>query len=321
MTSLDRRNHISPGEAAIPGEVRRWRAFWLLAVAFFMMIVDLTIVNVALPTIGRKLHFPESDLQWVVTAYALTFGGFLLLGGRAADLLGRRRLFMAGLAMFSEGAERNKALGIWGGIGAAAATAGLLAGGVLTRYAGWQYIFYLNVPIGAAALLLARRVVPESRLRGARRSYDPLGAVTVTGGLVMLVYAISQAPAVGWTAIRTLVPLAAAAALLAGFLIVETRAEAPLLPLRLFRLTTLAGSNAVGFLLGASFFSFFFTGTLYMQQVLGYSALKTGLAWLATSVTGIALAAPAQLLVTRASVRLVMAAGMTLVGAGILWGT
>jgi len=363
MTSLDRRNHISPGEAAAPGEVRRWRAFWLLAVAFFMMIVDLTIVNVALPTIGRKLHFPESDLQWVVTAYALTFGGFLLLGGRAADLLGRRRLFMAGLAiftaaslacalattdtfliimrgiqglgaavvlpaalsivmnMFSEGAERNKALGIWGGIGAAAATAGLLAGGVLTRYAGWQYIFYLNVPIGAAALLLARRVVPESRLRGARRSYDPLGAVTVTGGLVMLVYAISQAPTAGWTAPRTLVLLAAAAALLAGFLIVETRAEAPLLPLRLFRLTTLAGSNAVGFLLGASFFSFFFTGTLYMQQVLGYSALKTGLAWLATSVTVLALAGPAQMLVTRASAKLVMAAGMALVGAGILWAT
>src|SRR6266567_889379 len=363
MTSLDRRTDARQEEAAVPGEVRRWRAFALLAVAFFMTVVDLTIVNVALPTIGRKLHFPESDLQWVVTAYALTFGGFLLLGGRAADLLGRRRLFMAGLAiftgaslacalattdtfliimrgiqglgaavvlpaalsivmnMFSEGAERNKALGIWGGIGAAAATAGLLAGGVLTRYAGWQYIFYLNVPIGAAALLLARRVVPESRLRGARRSYDPLGAVTVTGGLVMLVYAISQAPTAGWTAPRTLVLLAAAAALLAGFLIVETRAEAPLLPLRLFRLTTLAGSNAVGFLLGASFFSFFFTGTLYMQQVLGYSALKTGLAWLATSVTGIALAAPAQLLVTRASVRLVMAAGMTLVGAGILWGT
>src|SRR4029077_15852958 len=195
MTSLDRRNDVSQGEAAVPGEVRRWRAFSLLAVSYFMTVVDLTIVNVALPTIGRKLHFPESDLQWVVTAYSLTLGGFFLLGGRPADLLGRRRLFMAGLAiftgaslacalatadtfliimrglqglgaavvlpaalsivmnMFSEGAERNKALGIWGGIGAAGATAGLLAGGLLTRYAGWQYIFYLNVPIGAAALL------------------------------------------------------------------------------------------------------------------------------------------------------------------------
>src|SRR5258708_6591926 len=360
MTSLDRRNDVSREEAAAPGEVRRWRAFSLLAVAFFMTVVDLTIVNVALPTIGRKLHFPQSDLQWVVTAYALTFGGFLLLGGRAADLLGRRRLFMAGLAiftaaslacalatsdtyliimrgiqglgaavvlpaalsivmnMFSEGAERNKALGAWGGIGATAASAGLLAGGLLTRYAGWQYIFYLNVPIGAAALMLARQVVPESRLHGARRRYDPLGAITVTGALVVLVYAISQASTVGWTAIRTLALLAAAAALLAGFLVVETRAEAPLLPLRLFRLKTLAGSNAVGFLLGASFFSFFFTGTLYMQQVLGYSALKTGVAWLATSVTVLALAGPAQILVTRLSAKLVMAAGMALIGAGLI---
>src|SRR5262252_585774 len=224
MTSLVRRDGVSREEVAVPGGAHRWRAFSLLVVAFFMVVVDLTIVNVALPTIGRKLHFPEQDLQWVVTAYALTFGGFLLLGGRAADLLGRRRLFMAGLAtftaaslacalatsdtfliimrglqglgaavllpaalsivmnMFSEGAERNKALSAWSAIGATGATVGLLAGGVLTRYAGWQYIFYLNVPIGAAVLLLARRVVPESRLRGVRR-YDPLGAVTVTGAL------------------------------------------------------------------------------------------------------------------------------------------
>src|SRR5215469_17788975 len=363
MTALDHRDDARQEEAAAPGEVRRWRAFALLAVAYFMTIIDLTIVNVALPTIGRKLHFPQTDLQWVVTAYALTFGGFLLLGGRAADLAGRRRLFMAGLAiftaaslacalattdtflivmrgvqglgaavllpaalsivmnMFAEGAERNKALSAWGGIGATAATVGLLAGGVLVRYGGWQYIFYLNVPVGAAALLLARRVVPESRLPGVRRSYDPLGAVMVTGALVMLVYAISQAPTVGWTAVRTLALLAASAALLAGFLVAETRAVAPLLPLRLFRLKTLAGSNAVTFLLGASFFSFFFTGTLYMQQVLGYSALKTGVAWLAASVTALALAGPAQILVTKTSAKLVMAAGMILLGSGTLWAT
>ncbi|MGH3257833.1 MAG: MFS transporter [Streptosporangiaceae bacterium] len=363
MTSPVRRIGVSHGEAAAPVEVHRWRAFSLLAAAFLMTVIDLTIVNVALPTIGRKLHFPESDLQWVVTAYALTFGGFLLFGGRAADLLGRRRLFIAGLAIFSaaslacalavsdtfliimrgvqglgaavvlpaalsivmnmfgEGAERNKALGLWGGIGAAAATVGVLAGGLLTRYAGWQYIFFLNVPIGGAALLLARRVVPESRLAGARRRYDPLGAVTVTGSLVMLVYAISQAPTAGWTATRTLALLAASAALLAGFLVLETRAQAPLLPLRLFRLKTLAGSNAVGFLLGASFFAFIFIATLYMQQVLGYSALKTGFAWLAASLTSVALAGVSQMLVTRASAKLVMAAGMVLIGAGILWAT
>jgi EmrB/QacA subfamily drug resistance transporter len=362
-TSLDHRTDVSHGEAAIPGEVHRWRAFSLLAVAFLMTVIDLAIVNVALPTIGRKLHFHEQDLQWVVTAYALTFGGFLLLGGRAADLLGRRRLFMSGLGiftaaslacalatgdtfliimrgiqglgaavvlpaalsivmnMFSEGAERNKALGIWGGIGAAGATVGVIAGGLLTRYAGWPYIFYLNVPIGAAALLLARRIVPESRLPSARRRYDPLGAVTVTGALVVLVYAITQAPTVGWASAWTLALLAASGALLAGFLVLETRADAPLLPLRLFRLKTLAGSNAVGFLLGASFFAFIFIATLYMQQVLGYSALKTGLAWLAASVTSVALAGPAQMLVTRASAKLVMAAGMVLIGGGILWAT
>jgi EmrB/QacA subfamily drug resistance transporter len=363
MTTLNRMNDVTHRRATVHSQVRRWRAFGLLATAFLMTVVDLTIVNVALPTIGRKLHFPESDLQWVVTAYALTFGGFLLFGGRAADLLGRRRLFMAGMAiftagslacalaasdtiliimrgiqglgaavvlpaalsivmnMFPEGAERNKALGIWGGIGAAGATIGVLAGGSLTRYAGWQYIFYLNVPIGAAALLLARRVVPESRLAAARRRYDPLGALTVTGALVVLVYAISQAPAAGWTAARTLALLAASAALLVAFVVIETRAEAPVLPLRLFRLTTLAGSNAVGFLLGASFFAFIFIGTLYMQQVLGYSALTTGLAFLATSLTAVALAGPAQTLVTRASAKLVMTAGMILVGAGILWAT
>ncbi|WP_042410116.1 MFS transporter [Streptacidiphilus carbonis] len=339
----------------------RWRAFALLAVAAFMTTVDLTIVNVALPTIGTKLHFAESNLQWLVTAYALTFGGFMLLGGRAADLLGRRRLFMSGTAlfaaaslscalatdqtflivmrgaqgmgaamllpaalsivttMFSEGAERNKALGLWGAIGAGGATVGLMAGGVLTRYAGWQYIFYLNVAVAAVVLSLTRRMVPESRLAGARRRYDPLGALTVTAGLVILVDAISQAPTDGWTATRTLGLLAASAVLLIAFLVIEARNEAPLLPLRLFRLRTLAGSNAVGFLLGASFYSFIFVGTLYMQQVLGYSALQTGVAWLATSVTGIVLAGPAQILVTRASAKLVMAIGMAMVGAGILW--
>jgi hypothetical protein len=195
----------------------------------------------------------------------------------------------------------------------------VLAGGALTRYAGWPYIFYLNVAVGGVALLLARRVIPESRLQGARRRYDPLGAITVTGALVLAVYAISQAPTVGWTAVRTPALLAAAAALLAAFVVIEARAETPLLPLRLFRLKTLAGSNAVGFLLGASFYGYIFIGTLYMQQVLRYSAMRTGLAWLIVGLTGVAMAGPAQLLVTSTSVRLVMAAGMTLTGTGILW--
>jgi EmrB/QacA subfamily drug resistance transporter len=354
MSGLERPAHMT---------TRRWRAFALLVVAYFMTIVDLTIVNVALPTIGSKLHFPESDLQWVVTAYGLTFGGFLLLGGRAADLLGRRRLLMVGLAVFSgaslacglatsdsflivmrgiqgfgaalvlpaalsivmnmfpEGAERNKALGIWGAMGAMGATVGLLAGGLLTRYLGWQYIFFLNVPIGLTALALAPRIVPESRLWGERRRYDPFGAVSITGALVMLVYAISRAPQVGWAAAQTVVLLSVAAALVVSFVVVEARVDAPLLPLRLFRLSTVAGSNAVGFLLGASFFTFVFIGTLYMQQVLGYSALKTGLAWLIASITSVACAGLSQMLVTRTSAKLIMAFGMALIGGGILWAT
>ncbi len=342
-------------------QVHRWRAFAVLAVSFFMTIVDLTIVNVALPTIGAKLHFSESNLQWVVTAYGVSFGGFLLLGGRAADLLGRRRVLMVGLSvftaaslacglattdsfliamrgiqglgaaivlpaalsivmnMFEEGAERNKALGIWGGIGAAGATFGLIAGGLLTRYVGWEYIFVLNVPIGVAALLLAPRMVPESKLDAVRRRYDPFGALTVTGGLLLLVYSISRAPQVGWSAASTVLLLTSSTLLLVAFLVIETRVEQPLMPLGTFRRKTLAGANAVGLLLGGSFFAFIFIGTLYMQQVLGYSALKTGVAWLAASLTSVALAGVSQLLVTRGSAKLVMALGMALIGGGVLW--
>ena len=343
--------------------INRWRAFALLAVAYFMTIIDLTIVNVSLPTIGRDLHFSQTNLQWVVTAYALTFGGLLLLGGRAADLLGRRRILMLGLGlftaaslacglatsdpfligsravqgvgaaimlpaalsivmnMFDEGAERNKALGIWGALGAAGATVGLITGGLLTRYAGWQYIFYLNVPIGAAALALAPRILPDSRLATTRRRFDALGAITGTVGLVLLVDAVAQAPQYGWGAGRTVGLLAASAALLAAFLVIESRVNEPLLPLRIFRLRTLAGANAAGLLLGGSFFGFIFVGTLYMQQVLHYSALKTGIVWLATSLTSIALAGLSQLLVTRGGAKVVMAVGMTLIGGGVVWAT
>jgi EmrB/QacA subfamily drug resistance transporter len=343
--------------------VHRWRAFAVLAVSYFMTIVDLAIVNVALPTIGRKLHFSETNLQWVVTAYALTFGGFLLLGGRAADLLGRRRIMMIGLAiftaaslacglattdwflilmrgvqglgaaivlpaalsivmnMFPEGAERNKALGAWGAVAASGGTVGLILGGLLTRFLGWEYIFFLNVPIGAAALVLARRIVPESRLETTRRRYDPFGAVMITAGLLVAVYALSQAPQHGWGSGRTISLLAAAAVLVVAFLAIETRVDAPLLPLRIFRLPTVAGANAVSLLLGGSFFAYIFVGTLYMQQVLRYSALQTGLAWLAASVTSVALAGVSQALVTRVSAKLVMAVGMGLIGGGILWTT
>jgi EmrB/QacA subfamily drug resistance transporter len=347
----------------ISPHTNRWRAFALLAVTYFMTTIDLTIVNVSLPTIGRDLHFSATNLQWVATAYALTFGGFLLLGGRAADLLGRRRVLMIGLGvftaaslgcalsvgetfliamraaqglgaaimlpaalsivmnMFAEGSERNKALGIWGGLGAGGGTVGLIAGGVITRYLGWEYIFYLNLPVGAVALVLVPRMVPDSRIAGSRRRFDLPGAITGTTGLVLLVEAISQAPQYGWGAARTVGVLAASVAMLVTFLVVETRTDDPLLPLSIFRLRTVAAANVAGLLLGGSFFAFVFAGTLYMQEVLHYSALQTGLAWLAASVTSMAFAGVSQLLVTRIGPKIIMAIGMTLIGTGVLWAT
>ncbi len=343
--------------------IHRWRAFAVLAVAYFMTIVDLTIVNVSLPTIGRDLHFSESGLQWIVTAYGLTFGGLMLLGGRAADLLGRRRIFLLGLAVFTtaslacglattdaflivmrgvqgagaaivlpaalsivmslfpEGAERNKALGVWGGLGAGGATVGLITGGLLTRYLGWEYIFFLNVPIGVTALVLAPRFVPESRRSAARQRFDPLGALSITGALLLLVYGVSTAPTHGWRDDITVGSLASAGVLLVGFVAIEARVEAPLLPLRILRNRSVAGANTVGMLLGASFYAFLFVGTLYLQQVLGYSALKTGLAWLVTSITSVALAGLSQRLVTRLGPAPVLALGIALIAAGTLWAT
>ena len=344
---------------------QRWRAFTLLVAAYFITIVDFTIVNVALPTIGRQLNFPESDLQWVVTAYGLTFAGLLLLGGRAADLLGRRRLLMTGVivftcgslgcglgisdtflivmrgiqglgaalvlpaalsivtTMFPEGVERNKALSIWGGVGALGATVGLLAGGILTTYLGWRSIFFFNVPIGAAALVLAPKVVPESRAGSTGRRYDPFGAISITAALLVIVYAISEAPQVGWAAPQSVAILFAGATLLATFLVIETKVKAPLLPLSLLRVGSLAASNAVGFLFGTSFLTFVFLGTLYMQQVLGYSAMATGAAWMTASVTAlcVAFSGITQKAVTKTSPRAVMAFGMTFIGMGMLWAT
>ena len=275
--------------------INRWRAFALLAVPYFMTIVDFTIVNVSLPTIGRELHLSATGLQWVVTAYGLTLGGFLLLGGRAADLLGRRRMLMAGLAlftgaslacglatgdgvliggravqgiggaimlpaglsivmnMFGEGAERNKALGIWGGLGATAGTTGLILGGLLTRYVGWESIFLVNVPVGAAAFALAPRLVPDSRLETTRRRFDVLGASLGTGGLVLLVYAISQAPQYGWGATQDNPGARRRRRVALDIPGVETRTASPVLPLSIFRLRTVAGANVSGLLLGASF--------------------------------------------------------------------
>ena len=342
---------------------RRWKALALLCSAFFMVVLDIAIVNVALPSIGEELEFSRENLQWVVTAYALVYGGFLLLGGRAGDLLGRRRVFMVGLAVFilaslacglawseqalivaravqglgaaiitpaalsiitttfTEGSERNKALGAWGAVGGTGAAAGVLMGGILTRYLGWEWIFFVNVPVGALALLLTLRYVRESRRETADRTYDPLGAISVTAGLAILVYAVSEAPDAGWSSFQTIGLFVLSAVLLAFFIVWETRVRAPLMPLRIFRIRLLAAANAVGFLQAATVFSTFFILTLYMQQVLAYSALQAGIAFVATAGTAVLAAGPAQALVTRLGPKPVLVAGLVLMLAAVLWYT
>jgi EmrB/QacA subfamily drug resistance transporter len=348
---------------AVP-DPKRWWALTLLCAAFFMVILDVSIVNVALPSIQRDLHFSQANLQWILSAYALTFGGFLLLGGRAADLLGRRRVFMFGVALFTlaslacglsnsegtliaaravqglgaailspsalsiisttfdEGAERNKALGVWGAMGGSGAAVGVLAGGVLTKWLGWEWIFFVNVPVGAVVLLLTRSVVRESRSDAAQRHFDAAGAVLITSSLVLLVFALTRADDVGWASTETLLILGASALLLAAFLAVELRSKAPLVPLGIFaRLRTLTGANVVGFLLGGLTFAMFFMLSLYMQQVLGLSALQTGAGYLAVALTAIVSAGVAQAFVTRIGVKPAMTFGVLLMTLGNLWFT
>jgi EmrB/QacA subfamily drug resistance transporter len=341
---------------------QRWKALTIVCAAFFMTVLDVSIVNVALPSIGRSLSFSEQSLQWVITAYAITFGGFLLLGGRAADLLGRRRVFYVGVAVFTiasflcglawsegvligaravqglgaaiispaalsiittsfeEGPERNKALGIWGAIGGSGAAVGVLAGGVLTKYLGWEWIFFVNVPVGALALALAPRFVRESR-SDREHSHDVAGAVAITAGLALLVYGVSEAPSHGWSSAWTLSRLAVAVVLLGAFLVIESRAKDPLMPFRIFSVRTVAGANVAGLLLGAVVFANFFLLTLYVQQVLGWSALRTGLTFVATAGSAVLWAGLAQALVTKAGPKPVMAAGFVGMIAGLLWYT
>jgi EmrB/QacA subfamily drug resistance transporter len=348
---------VSAVEAPDP---RRWKALGVVCLAFFMTVLDVSIVNVALPSIGRDLKFSSDDLQWVITAYAITFGGFLLLGGRAADLLGRRRIFVIGMILFTaaslacglsssegvliaaraiqgfgaalvspaalsivsttftEGAERNKALGIWGAVGGSGAAVGVLAGGILTRYFGWEWIFFVNVPVGIIVLILQRRLVRESKAEGIERGADPLGAIAITAGLALLVYAISNAPTQGWTSTRTIVLLLASVVLLVGFVVIESVVRVPLVRLSFFRHQTVSAANIVGFLLGATLFSNFFLLTLYVQQVLGYSALRAGLTFLFTAGTAVVVAAAAQAMTTKLGPKPVMAIGLALLGAGAL---
>ena len=341
---------------------RKWFALALLSAVQFMVVLDIAIVNVALPSIQVDLGFSQEDLQWVISAYALVFGGFLLLGGRAADLLGRRRIFLAGLVVFSvasllaglawsegsligaralqglgaavitpaalsilsttfvEGRERNIALGVWGAVGGFGAAAGVLMGGVLTSALSWSWIFFVNVPVGAVALAFTPVLLRESR-DASVRSFDAFGAVSVTAGLSSLVYAISQAGQHGWLSGRTVPFFAASAVLLVTFVVWELRHPEPLMRLGILRIKTVTGANVAGFILGTATFSMFLMLTLYMQQVLGYSPMKTGVAYLAVAGTAILWSAVAAQLVTRIGVKPVLVAGMVTLTGGLLYFT
>jgi EmrB/QacA subfamily drug resistance transporter len=331
---------------------RRWSALGLIVVAQFMVILDVAIVNVALPSIQTDLDFSQTTLQWVISAYAIMFGGTLLLGGRLADLLGRRRLFLVGLGVFSlssllcglawseaslitfravqglggallapaalsllvttfeDGRERNTALGIYGAASGSGAAAGVLLGGVLTSYLSWPWIFFINVPVGLAAMALAPVLLRESRAQLDHRHFDFAGAATVTSGLMLLVYALTRASTDGWGTPQTLGLLAASAALVAAFVVIELRSRAPLLPLRIFRLPSLAAANATMAIVGGVTFAEFFVLSLYMQDVLEFSALQTGVGFVAFALTVVIASNVAQLIVGRIGVRAVLTGGL-----------
>jgi EmrB/QacA subfamily drug resistance transporter len=333
---------------------RRWSALALIVTAQFMVILDVAIVNVALPSIKSDLGFSDTGLQWVITAYAILFGGTLLLGGRLADLLGRRRMFVAGLALFAvssllcgfawssgslvgfralqglggallapaalsllmttfaEGRERNRALGIYGAASGSGAAAGVLLGGVITSYLGWSWIFFVNVPVGVAAIALAPFLLRDSRAELPHRHFDLAGAATVTGGLMLLVYGLTRAATDGWTSPVTLGLLGGAAALVGAFLLIESRSRSPLLPLRIFRLRALSAANVTMALVGAVTFSEFFVLTLYVQDVLDYSAVQSGVAFSAFALSVVVASNLAQAVVGRFGVRATLTAGLTL---------
>jgi len=340
---------------------KRWLALILLAAAQFVVVLDASIVNVALPTIGKALDFSDENLPWIVNAYVLTFGGFLLLGGRTADLLGRRRVFMAGLMLvavaslaagfaateaqliaaraaqglgaaiispaalsivttiFRDGAERNKALGVWGAVAGAGGAAGVLLGGILTDGLGWEWVLWVNVPVSLVAFALTPRLIAESRASDQARAFDVAGAVTITAALSLLVYAVIDASEAGWGSSKTLGLIALALVLLAAFVAIELRSRKPLVPFSIFRIRTLTGANVVGVLVGASLFSMFFFISLYMQQVLGYSAIHAGLSYLPLAVTISLAAGVASQLVTTLGYKTVLAAGLLFIVAGLLW--
>ena len=339
---------------------KRWAILALVVVAQFMVILDVAIVNVALPAIGSDLGFSQQSLQWVITAYAIVFGGALLLGGRLADLLGRRRIFLSGLALFTassllsglawsegslivfravqglggallapaglsilmttfrEGRERNLALGIWGAASGSGAAVGVLLGGLLTSYLSWSWIFFINVPVGIGAIWATRWLLAATPGNVvARRHFDVAGAASVTSGLMLFVYALTRATDVGWTSGETIALLSAAVVLIAAFVVIELRSRSPLLPMRMFRLRTLTTANLIVVVVASIAFSWFFLQTLYLQQVLDYSALEAGVAFAPIALTIAVVSNFAQGFVTRFGVRPVLTAGLLITSASL----
>jgi EmrB/QacA subfamily drug resistance transporter len=336
----------------IAGSRGRWSALALIVTAQFMVVLDVAIVNVALPSIKSDLGFSETSLQWVVSAYALLFGGTLLLGGRLSDLLGRRRLFVAGLALFSvssllcglawseasligfralqglggallapaalallmttfaEGRERNTALGIYGAAAGSGAAVGVLLGGVLTSYLSWSWIFFINVPVGVAAIALTPVLLRESKADLPHRHFDFLGAASITSGLMLLVYAMTRAATDGWGSATTLLLLGGSAALVVAFVAIEHRSRSPLLPLRLFRSRSLSAANGTMAIVGAVTFAEFFLLTLYLQDVLHYSAIRAGAAFAAFAGAVVVVSNLAQPIVARFGVRRTLTTGL-----------
>ena len=337
-----------------------WVVLVLICFAQFMVVLDATVVNVALPSIQKDLGMTETNLQWVVNAYTLVFGGFLLLGGRAGDLLGRKRLFLGGVIVFTaaslldglstssgmligarslqglgaafispaalaiisttfkEGSDRAKALGVWAAIAIGGSAVGLVLGGALTQAFSWPWIFFINVPVGIAVFLFALRLVPESKDEAAHRSFDVAGAVTVTGGLMSLVYAIVQAQQKGWGSVQTIATFVVSVALLVGFVVIESRAKAPLVRLSIFRVRSLSAANVVMFFVGSGLFAMFFFNSLYIQRVLGYGPLQAGLAFLPFTAGIMVSAGLASAYAPKVGVRRVAAVGMFITAGGLL---
>jgi EmrB/QacA subfamily drug resistance transporter len=341
-------------------ERNKWVVLVLVCLAQFMVILDATIVNVALPSIQTDLKLSEANLQWIVNAYTLVFGGFLLLGGRAGDLIGRKRLFLAGLVVFTvasllnglavnegmliatralqglgaafvspaalsiisttfaEGRDRARALGVWAAIAIGGAAVGLILGGLLTQLLSWPWIFFVNVPVGIVTFILSLRLIPESRDEHAERAFDVAGAVSVTGGLMSLVYAIVKSETAGWGSPITIGFFVLSAVLLASFVAIELRSKAPLVRLSIFRVRSLLTANVVMLLVACGMFAMFFFNTLYIQRVLGYGPLEAGLAFLPFTAGVMVSAGLAAQFAPRVGVRLVAGLGMTVTAIGML---